>query len=180
MLALVLKNTPPELVTAAAIGDWLSEAVIEDILRSYTVGILSQPDCLGIDNTRLVVGTIDAASAVDPLLKPVMLALSTVGIQLCGDDRRGMIALLADAGNWPDTLRDRVLALGRSTRTRWESLGGAGAPPSVEAIQAEIDVERLASRITNATALMRERLTITQTAEQQAAVVAQAWLDAGA
>lgn len=95
-------------------------------------------NAVGVEAGGLVLGTLQAASASNPILSAAYQALVTVGISLSDDLRQGMIDQLAVAGKWPNSVRDAVKALGRVTKPRWQTEGYAHEP-TLEQIQAEID-----------------------------------------
>jgi hypothetical protein len=92
---------------------------------------------VGLDGSRLVLGTLQAASAQDPVLAAAYQALVTVGISLSGDDRQAMLDTLAAVGSWPDSVRDAVKALGVLRRPRWQ-MEGYTSEPTMQQIQTEI------------------------------------------
>jgi hypothetical protein len=78
---------------------------------------------VGMEATALVVGTMKAGSAANPLLDTVIIAMSTNGLSLSTTERQGVIDALAIAGEWPDAVRDAVKALGGVYQPRWQSFG---------------------------------------------------------
>jgi hypothetical protein len=105
-----------------------------------TITVAEIVNAVGLDAARLVVGTIQAGAAQDPILASSYQALSTVGMSLSGADRQGLIDQLATAGQWPDAVRDAVKALGGVWRARWQ-VEGYAAEPTLESVQAELDAE---------------------------------------
>lgn len=98
---------------------------------------------IGLEATALLVGTMKAASAANPLMDTIIIAMSTNGLSLSSPERRAVIDQLAAAGSWPDAVRDAVKALGGVNRPRWQSLGYQ-SEPTIETVQAEIAAEQLA------------------------------------
>jgi len=98
-----------------------------------------------LDAARLVVGTLQAGASQDPILAASYQALSTVGMSLSGADRQGLIDQLAIAGEWPDSVRDAVKALGGVWRARWQ-LEGYESKPTLDSVtkQLLIDAARTA------------------------------------
>jgi hypothetical protein len=127
---------------------------------------------VGLEATALVVGTIKAAGAQNPLMDTILIAMSTVGLSLSTAERQGVIDMLAAAGSWPDEVRDAVKSLGGTYKPQWQS-EGYESEPTMESVQAEID----AARLINAKALFNERMTISGDAS---AVWSQVWIDAEA
>lgn len=150
--------------------DYLLESVTT--LTNRQVIVADIINAVGVDAGGLVLGTLQAAAATNPILAAAYQALVTVGISLSDDLRQGMIDQLAVAGSWPNSVRDAVKALGRVTQPRWQ-LEGYPSQPTLSQIQAEID----AVRLVNAKALFSERMAVGGNAES---VWAQAWEDAGA
>lgn len=158
------------MTTAAERLAYLLEPVTTSTNRQIIVADIMA--AVGVDAGRLVLGTLKAASDVDPILAAAYQALVTVGISLSDDLRQTMIDQLAVAGNWPDSVRDAVKALGRVTQPRW-MIEGYQSQPTLAQIQSEINEQRLI----NAKALFSERMAVGGNA---ATVWAQAWEDAGA
>jgi hypothetical protein len=92
---------------------------------------------VGLEATALVVGTIKAAAASNPLMDTILIAMSSVGLSLSTADRQGVIDSLAIAGEWPDAVRDAVKALGGVWRPRWQS-EGYESEPTLEQITIEL------------------------------------------
>lgn len=92
---------------------------------------------VGLEATALVVGTMKAASATNPLMDTIIIAMSTNGLSLSSPERRAVIDQLAAAGNWPDAVRDGVKALGGINRPRWQSEDYA-TEPTLEQVQTEL------------------------------------------
>jgi hypothetical protein len=78
-----------------------------------------------------------AASAANPLMDTIIIAMSTVGLSLSSPERQGVIDSLAIAGEWPDAVRDAVKDLGGVWRPRWQSEGYEGEP-TLEQITIEL------------------------------------------
>jgi hypothetical protein len=132
-----------------------------------TVTVAEIVSAVGLDAGRLVVGTIQAGAAQDPLVASSHNALSTVGMSLSGADRQGLIDQLAIAGNWPDSVRDAVKALGGVSRSRWQ-VEGYAAEPTLESVQAKIDRDATAAWYTARDAVVREGFhNLTITTQQQ-------------
>jgi len=92
---------------------------------------------VGLEATALVVGTIKAAAASNPLMDTIIIAMSTNGLSLSSPERQGVIDSLAIAGEWPDAVRDAVKALGGVWRPRWQS-EGYESEPTLEQITIEL------------------------------------------
>lgn len=81
-----------------------------------------------LDNLRLVLGTIDAAAAQDPVIKGFAGTLQSVGIDFSDALTQQMIASLATAGSWPDAVTKAVREIGIVTGPRWKKEGLESAP----------------------------------------------------
>jgi len=92
---------------------------------------------VGLEATALVVGTIKAAAASNPIMDTIIIAMSTNGLSLSTAERQGVIDSLAIAGEWPDAVRDAVKALGGINRPRWQS-EGYSSEPTLEQITIEL------------------------------------------
>ncbi len=106
--------------------DYLLAEVWQPTNKAITVAEIV--DAVGLDAARLVVGTLQAATAQDPILAASFQALTTVGMSLSSEDRQALIEELAVAGNWPTEVRDAVKALGGVWRTRWQVEGYSAEP----------------------------------------------------
>jgi len=126
-------------------------------------------DAVGGDAARLVVGTLQAGAAKDPLLAASWQALSTVGMSLSGEDRQAMIDQLAMFGYgpqqdqpWPTPVRDAVKALGGVSVGRWSQEGFSAEPTLAQVEQrkaaelARIEAERIAAEKQAAIAANRQ------------------------
>lgn len=147
-----------ESLTATDIQAALAAVVAVPVNKPVTISDLQA--AVGDESAALVVGTIKAGQATNPLLEPAMIALSTTGMLLGSVSRQAMIDDLALAGGWTDQLRDTVKGLGAKQLTRWESLGGEGAVPTLEEVSASIQAMQvdtyaagLASRVSAAVRL---------------------------
>jgi hypothetical protein len=112
---------------------------------------------VGLEATALVVGTIKAAAASNPLMDTILIAMSSVGLSLSTAERQGVIDSLAIAGEWPDAVRDAVKALGGVWRPRWQS-EGYESEPTLEAVTLEVTKQQLESDAIDALQAFREAL----------------------
>jgi hypothetical protein len=112
---------------------------------------------VGLEATALVVGTMKAASAANPLMDTIIIAMSTVGLSLSSPERQGVIDSLAIAGEWPDAVRDAVKALGGVDRPRWQ-VEGYESEPTIEQVQTELTKQQLADAAADAYQAFREAL----------------------
>lgn len=94
-----------------------------NITKSYTLGDLIE--LLGIDDARVIAGTMKAASA-DPIIDGAYQAMMSRGIMLYQPERQALIDGLATAGGWSDALKAKAKQAGISYQNR---LGGTEASP---------------------------------------------------
>ena len=112
---------------------------------------------VGVEASGLVLGTLQAAAASNPILAAAYQALVTVGISLSDDLRQGMIDQLALAGSWPNSVRDAVKVLGRTTRTRWQ-LEDYATEPTLQQITTELRKQEIEDSWQNRLQAAREAL----------------------
>jgi hypothetical protein len=132
------------MMSITSIADWQNKTdaeVLAELLADVFVPTNRQvlfadiSGVVGLEAAALVVGTIKAASAQNPLLETVLIAMSTVGLNIGTPERQAMIGQLALAGGWPDQVRDSVKALGGVTVPRWQQIGMS--EPTIESVAAE-------------------------------------------
>lgn len=83
---------------------------------------------VGLESSRIVLGTLQAASAQDPVLAAAYQALVTVGVSISGADRQAMLDTLATVGSWTNEVRNAIKALGGVDRPRWQIEGYESEP----------------------------------------------------
>jgi len=137
--------------------DYLLET--ETINTNRQVIVADMIQAVGVEGCGLVLGTLQAAAASNPVLAAAYQALVTVGISLSDDLRQGMIDQLAVAGEWPNELRDAVKALGRYTQPRWVG-EGYGAEPTLEQVTIELRKQELEDDAVNRLQAFREALSV--------------------
>ena len=120
---------------------YLLETVTEPTNAQVTFAIIEA--AVGFAAANLVAGTIQAATAQMPLLATVMTAMSTpAGLSFSSPQRQAIIDDLAAAGNWPDSIKNAVKALGYRTRTRWQ-IAGYASEPTLESVTVEAVAENI-------------------------------------
>lgn len=92
-----------------------TETVVNRNPKSWTVSDLIT--YLGEDDAVTVCNTIKQAALSNPIFDGAWIALNTTGVQLGQDNRQAMIDGLAAAGNWSNTLRDKVKSAGVTRKT---------------------------------------------------------------
>lgn len=136
-------------LTAEEIRGELSTIVGVPVETPVTISDLQA--AVGDDSAALVVATIKAAQATNPLMEPALIALSTTGMLLNSDGRQAMIDELALAGEWSPELQAAVKGLGVRQVTNWVALGGIGSVPTLEEITAalaKIEADTIAAETT--------------------------------
>lgn len=119
----------------------------ETVPNPQTVITATLIEALGPDAARVVLGSMQSAATVDPIVGAAYQALVTVGITLHQPDRLAMLDALAAASDWPTELTAAVKALGVTTRPRWQSIGYA-TEPTLQTIEAELQTQQAADKLT--------------------------------
>ena len=120
--------------------DFLLETVQTPTNAMVTFSTIT--DALGGDlaatqATALVVGTMKAGAATNPLLDTVVIAMSNNGISLSSPVRQTILDQLAVAGEWPDAMRGAIKALGVLVRPRWQ-IEGYVTEPTLADMETEV------------------------------------------
>lgn len=133
--------------------DTLLAEVFVPTNKLVTIGTIRDECGFTPEQYGLVRGTLDGAIATlkadtDPVkrlqgieLQDALTAMLSGGIPL-GETRKATIDLLAQFGQWPDSVRDTVKALGGVTQKQWQ-VEGYESEPTLESVQAEIDRETI-------------------------------------
>ena len=153
------------------------------IPTGISVTLAHVQEAIGDDAYTLVRLTLEAATvpqdetiaakraATD--MADAIAAMRVSGLLLSPPERQDMIDQLAVAGEWPDSVRDAVKALGIDNRPRW-IVEGRAEEPTLESVQAEINQEQLRDWWTAQQAVISEGIfdgTITTQTEAIAAIV---------
>jgi hypothetical protein len=117
-------------VTLAMIRDVLSPEEYAMVRLDLEAATVPKDDTL---QSKLI-----AAEIVDALAA----MRSSSGLSLSPHDRQGTIDQLAVAGQWPDSVRDTVKALGGISRPRWQ-IQGLEVEPTLESVQEIIAAEAI-------------------------------------
>jgi len=112
---------------------------------------------VGLEATALIVGTMKAASAANPLMDTIIIAMSTNGLSLSTAERQGVIDALATAGQWPTEVCNAVKALGGASKPRWQTLGYEVAP-TLESVTLAATKKQLEDSAVDALQAFREAL----------------------
>lgn len=88
------------------------------------------------DDLRLVLGTIDAVAAQDPIVKGFATTIQTTGVDFSAARVQSMVGVLASVGNWPDSVTDAVRSIGVQMGPRWQREGLPSAPSASDIAQA--------------------------------------------
>ena len=137
----VLSQADPLLVTAQEHLDWLNTVgESTDDTTLYTVrqlGIVLGGD---LPNLGIVLGTLQAAAAQNPIVSAYFQTLNTTGLDFSNDTVRGMVATLS--AGWPTEVKEAVESIGVIPgKPLWEELGLS--QPTIEEIQKIILVNKL-------------------------------------
>lgn len=124
---------------SATVGDYSAvaatlNAVNVDVIDStyYTSRYLVT--LLGVDNYRIVSGSLAAIGEMDPLVKDIHQTLNTTGVDFSTPLTQSMIDQLGAAASWPQELIDTLKAIGRSqTSLALKELGVAVTAEQCEA-----------------------------------------------
>ena len=170
-------------MTAAAAGNWT--AVVE-IVAAHTVTVkdstartaswlsttfVDPVGETGLTEADVVLGTLQASTI--PRVKAAYQTMTVSGLDFADDSVQSMLPQLATAGGWPDGLADRLASFGV---TKSKPFDGVTAGECETTWKSDI----LSDRLVNFAALCSERLAASDTTEQQAAKIAQAWADSEA
>ena len=112
-----------------------------------------------VDSSRLI--TIAPVGE----LRVAQQSLAVGQLQLHEDDRQATIDVLGQ--QWPAEIRTAIKSLG----VEWNSAAGHLGTPTAAELRAAWKAYRLDQRITNAAALLRERISPEMSADEAAAVV---------
>ena len=170
-------------LSAAQVGNWqacadtlnaLTTEVRDTTLRTGRWLMLQLPNVVnqqtGMTESDIVLGTLQQSTV--PRVRAAYDSLVNGGIDLSEDQVQQMLPVLAQAANWPNGLADKILQAGRKSVAVLETSTTADACRDAFAGAA------ISARIINASALAKERMLPTDTAQQLAAKWSQAWVEA--
>jgi len=101
---------------------------------------------VGQEATALVLGTIKAVAAQNPLVDGLYLKLCTVGQDWSDTEWQAAIPQYAALGSWPSEVTAALLAMGSVPRKQWQ-VEGLTEAPTLETIQAVQDADLQRQRI---------------------------------
>ena len=128
--------------------DYLLEVEFVPTDALVTIGMIRDEIGLTVEQYALVRGTLESAIATlkadaDPTkrmqgidLQDALSAMLSRGISLSNASRQGTIDLLAEFGEWPDAIRDKIKELGGKNQPRWKR-EGYEAEPTIADIERE-------------------------------------------
>ena len=112
----------------AEAGDWAdvltklnAKSIITRNGKLHVLGDLIR--LLGVEQTSLVGGTVQAVGQSNPIIAGAWIALNTTGLHLADDERQVMLDGLAAAGSWPAETTKKVKELGKVETSPLESYG---------------------------------------------------------
>ena len=160
-----------------AVADTLNALTTEVRDNTFRTGLwlmLQLPNVVnqqtGMTESDIVLGTLQHSTI--PRVKAAYDSLVNGGIDLSEDQVQQMIPVLAAAAGWPAGLADKILQAGR------KSVAVLETSTTADACRDAFVGAAISARIINATALAKERMLPTDTAQQLAAKWAQAWAEA--
>ena len=170
-------------LSAAQAGNWqavadtlnaLTTEVRDTTLRTGRWLMLQLPNVVnqqtGMTESDIVLGTLQHSTI--PRVKAAYDSLVNGGIDLSDDQVQTVIPILAAGANWPAGLANKILQAGRRNVAVLET------STTADACRDAFVGAAISARIINATALAKERMLPTDTAQQLAAKWDQAWAEA--
>jgi hypothetical protein len=138
MLADVIKNIPNyQSLSSQEILGYLGETVTVSNDKAYTVKDFEDMVVSGhftLNEVNQILGTLQST----PLFNSAYIAMSTgSGLELASPARQQLVSTMADAAQWGEELKTKVLSLGSKTINRYEQLG-LSVLPTVEEIEAAL------------------------------------------
>ena len=130
---------------------------IVDVPTNKQVIVSDIINACGIEGAGLILGTLQQAATSNPIVAAAYQALVTVGISISDPMRQGLIDGLAQAGQWPDALRDSLKALGIVKTPQWE-IQGYESEPTLQSITTELRKAELLDEATDRLQSFREAL----------------------
>jgi hypothetical protein len=108
--------------------------------KSWTYAELADIPEIGMNGVRILINTLKAADATDPLMGPTHTALSTQGLRLDHPVRQAMIDTLGTMGSWDAQipgLTDAVKQAGVKQEVAWEYHGLESVPTDTDCSDAK-------------------------------------------
>ena len=130
---------------------------IVDVPTNKQVIVSDIINACGIEDAGLILGTLQQAATSNPIVAAAYQALVTVGISISDPMRQGLIDGLAQAGQWPDALRDSLKALGIVKTPQWQ-IEGYESQPTLLSVTTEMRKAELLDEATDRLQSFREAL----------------------
>jgi len=135
MLADVIKSIPNyQSLSSQEILGYMGESVTVSNDKAYTVKDFEDMVVSGhftLNEVNQILGTLQST----PLFNSAYIAMSTgTGLELASPARQQLVSTMADAAQWGEELKSKVLSLGSKTINRYEQLG-LSSLPTVEEIE---------------------------------------------
>jgi len=130
---------------------------IVDVPTNNQVIVADIINACGIDGAGLILGTLQQAATSNPIVAAAYQALVTVGISISDPLRQGLIDGLAQSGQWPDALRDKLKTLGIVKTAQWQ-IEGYENQPTLQSITTELRKSELLDEATDRLQSFREAL----------------------
>jgi hypothetical protein len=138
MLADVIKSIPNyQSLSSQEILGYMGESVTVSNDKAYTVKDFEDMVVSGhftLNEVNQILGTLQST----PLFNSAYIAMSTgTGLELASPARQQLVSTMADAAQWGEELKSKVLSLGSKTINRYEQLG-LSSLPTVEEVEAAL------------------------------------------
>jgi hypothetical protein len=130
---------------------------IVDVPTNRQVIVADIINACGIEGAGLILGTLQQAATSNPIVAAAYQALVTVGISISDPMRQGLIDGLAQAGQWPDALRDNLKTLGIVKTPQWE-IEGYESQPTLQSVTTEMRKAELLDAATDRLQSFREAI----------------------
>jgi hypothetical protein len=130
---------------------------IVDVPTNKQVIVADIITACGIEGAGLILGTLQHAATSNPIVAAAYQALVTVGISISDPMRQGLIDGLAQAGQWPDALRDSLKALGIVKTPQWQ-IEGYESQPTLLSVTTELRKAELLDEATDRLQSFREAI----------------------
>lgn len=134
----IIKQIPDyQSKTPSQIAEYLGELITIPNMRGWTPVSIEKEGGLPGHEVDIFLDTLQAARG-RAASAWTWLSTNKEGLELGSDERQQMIDKFSQSGQWESLsagMTERVKALGKSTLTRWQQLGGSGEIPSADAIE---------------------------------------------
>lgn len=134
----IIKQVPGyQSKTPSHIAEYLGESITIPNMLGWTPVSIEKEGGLPGHEVDIFLDTLQAARG-RAASAWTWLSTNKEGLELGSEERQQMIAAFSQVGQWESLspgMTERVIALGKTTLTRWQQLGGSGEIPSADAIE---------------------------------------------